>query len=68
MRGKGRGSKNGPKMAQKGTGVPQKIPKNHQKIETRGQTRTLDSSQRDMPVYVVFLQGLLTVPVGCLAK
>ena len=29
---------------------------------------TLDSSQRDVPVYVGFLQGVLTVPVGCLAK
>ena len=35
---------------------------------TRGHTRSLDSSQRDVPVYVVFLQGVLTVPVGCLAK
>ena len=26
--------------------------------------RTLDSSQRDVPVYVVFLQGVLTVPVA----
>ena len=30
--------------------------------------RTLDSSRRDVPVYVVFLQGALAVPVGCLAK
>ena len=32
-----------------------------QNAQTRGQTRTLDSSQRDVPVYVVFMQG---VPVG----
>ena len=30
--------------------------------------RTLDSSQRDVPVYVVFLQGVLTVPGGCLCQ
>ena len=34
-------------------------------VKTRGQTRIPDSSQRDVPVYVVFLQGVLTVPVGC---
>ena len=39
-----------------------------QKQKTRGQTRTLDSSQRDVPVCVAFLQGVLTVPVVCLAK
>ena len=30
--------------------------------------RTLDSSQRDVPVYVVFRKGVLTVPVGCLCQ
>ena len=30
--------------------------------------RTLDNSQRDVPVYVVFLQGVLTVPVDCLCQ
>ena len=29
-----------------------------QNPQTRGQTLTLDSSQRDVPVYVVFLQGV----------
>ena len=35
---------------------------------TRGQKRTLDSSRRDVPVCVAFLQGVLSVPVGCLVK
>ena len=30
--------------------------------KTRDQQRTLDNSQRDVPVCVVFLQGVLTVP------
>ena len=46
----------------------QELPKYSQCSTTRGQTRTLDSSQRDVPVYVVFLQGVLTVPVGCLCQ
>ena len=36
--------------------------------KTGGQARTPDSSQRDVPVCVAFLQGVLTVPVACLAK
>ena len=48
---------NGPKMSQKWPKMVKLVV-----------IRTLGSSQSDVPVYVVFLQGVLTVPVGCLAK
>ena len=52
-----------PKSAKYIAGIPQKIPTNPQNIGTGGQTRTLDSSQRDVPVCETFPQGVLVVPV-----
>ena len=64
-------AKNAPTVQSENAPKRVKMDKNGQKIGKNGQLVviwTLDSSQRDVPVYMVFLQGVLTVPVGCLAK